>query len=85
MIVVTKMDPFGKHQFCRQLHSIHCDVPQRAVGHYSRRLSSITAGQGSYSLTFSHYEFSHYETVPGDVQRTLMDAAEKGSEEEVTP
>jgi elongation factor G len=61
------------------LHSIQSEVPLRAVGHYSRTLSSITAGQGSYTLAFSHYE-----TVPGDVQRTLMDAAEKSSEEEVT-
>ncbi len=61
------------------LHSIQAEVPLPAVGHYSRTLSSITAGQGSYSLTFSHYE-----TVPGDVQRALMDATEKSSEEEVT-
>ncbi len=54
------------------LHSIQCEVPLRSVGHYSRTLSSITAGQGSYTL-----HFSHYETVPGDVQRHLMDAAKK--------
>jgi elongation factor G len=61
------------------LHSIQCEVPLRSVGHYSRTLSSITAGQGSYTLNFSHYE-----TVPGDVQRSLMDAAKKGVEEEAT-
>ena len=61
------------------LHSIEAEVPLRAVGHYSRTLSSITAGQGSFTLTFSHYE-----TVPGDVQRSLMDAASKSSEEEVS-
>lgn len=61
------------------LNSIQSEVPLRAVGHYSRTLSSITAGQGSYTLTFSHYE-----TVPGDVQRTLMEGADKSSEEEVT-
>ena len=59
------------------LHSIHCEVPLRSVGHYSRTLSSITQGQGSYTLNFSHYE-----TVPGDVQKSLMDAATKGVEEE---
>ena len=59
------------------MQSIHCEVPLRSVGHYSRTLSSITGGQGSYTMTFSHYE-----TVPGDVQKSLMDAAEKGVEED---
>ena len=59
------------------LQSIHCEVPLRCVGHYSRTLSSMTAGQGSYTLNFSHYE-----TVPGDVQRSLMEAADKGVEED---
>jgi elongation factor G len=59
------------------LQAIHCEVPLRSVGHYSRTLSSITGGQGSYSLTFSHYE-----TVPGDVQRSLMESAVKGLEED---
>ncbi len=61
------------------IHSIECEVPLRSVGHYSRTLSSITAGQGSYSL-----HFSHYETVPGDVQHQLMDASTKEVEEEAT-
>ncbi len=61
------------------IHSIECEVPLRSVGHYSRTLSSITAGQGSYSL-----HFSHYETVPGDIQHQLMDASTKEVEEEVS-
>lgn len=61
------------------LQSIDCEVPLRAVGHYSRTLSSITAGQGSYTLSFSHYE-----TVPGDVQKSLMDAVDKTEEEEAS-
>lgn len=59
------------------MQNIQCEVPLRCVGHYSRTLSSITAGQGSYTLTFSHYE-----TVTGDVQRALMDAAQKEVKEE---
>ncbi len=59
------------------MQAIHCEVPLRSVGHYSRTLSSITGGQGSYTL-----HFSHYETVPGDVQRSLMEAAKKGVEED---
>jgi elongation factor G len=61
------------------LNSIQCEVPLRSVGHYSRTLSSMTAGQGSYAL-----HFSHYEAVPGDIQRSLMDAAKKSVEEEAT-
>lgn len=61
------------------LQSIECEVPLRAVGHYSRTLSSITAGQGSYSL-----HFSHYETVPGDVQHALMSQETKAEEEEAS-
>jgi len=61
------------------LQSIECEVPLRSVGHYSRTLSSITAGQGSYSL-----HFSHYETVPGDVQHELMAQAKKEEEEEAS-
>lgn len=61
------------------MQSIECEVPLRAIGHYNRTLSSVTGGQGSYTL-----HFSHYETVPGDVQRSLMDAAKKGVEEEAT-
>lgn len=61
------------------LHSIACEVPLRSVGHYSRTLSSITQGQGSYAL-----HFSHYETVPGDIQHQLMEEATKEVEEEAT-
>ena len=50
-----------------EMQGIDCEVPLRAVGHYSRTLSSMTAGQGSYTLSFSHYE-----TVAGEVQKQLM-------------
>lgn len=60
------------------LQQIECEVPLRAVGHYNRTLSSVTGGQGSYTISFSHYE-----TVPGDVQRSLMAASKQESEEEV--
>ncbi|MGB0596662.1 MAG: hypothetical protein ACPGLY_08235 [Rubripirellula sp.] len=50
-----------------RMQSIDCEVPLRAVGYYSRTLSSMTAGQGSYTLSFSRYE-----TVSGEVQKELM-------------
>jgi elongation factor G len=68
----------GSEAIGGNLQTIECEVPLRSVGHYNRTLSSVTAGQGSYTINFSHYE-----TVPGDVQRTLMDAA-KHTEEEVS-
>ena len=49
------------------MQSIDCEVPLRAVGHCSRTLSTITAGQGSHTLSFSHYE-----TVSGEVRKQLM-------------
>lgn len=61
------------------MQSIDCEVPLRAVGHYSRTLSSITGGQGSYTLTFSHYE-----TVPGDIQKSLMETSTRKEEEAST-
>jgi len=58
------------------VHSIDCEVPLRSVGHYNRTLSSVTGGQGSYSINFSHYE-----TMPADVQRQLMEAVKEELEE----
>lgn len=69
----------GSDAIGADLHSIHCEVPLRVLGHYSRTLSSLTAGQGSYTLNFSHYE-----AVAGDVQRTLMESAKRGIQEEVS-
>ncbi len=69
----------GSEAIGRDRHSIECEVPLRSVGHYNRTLSSVTGGKGSYTITFSHYE-----PVPGDVQRALMDAVKSGNEEEIT-
>jgi elongation factor G len=68
----------GSEAIGGKMQTIECEVPLRSVGHYNRTLSSVTGGQGSYTINFSHYE-----TVPGDVQRTLMEAA-KHTEEEVS-
>ena len=44
---------------------------------YARSLSSITGGQGSYSI-----EFSHYDVVPGNVQQEIIAKAQVKEEEE---
>jgi elongation factor G len=46
---------------------IHCEAPLREVTTYSRKLSSMTGGMGSFSM-----ELSHYDIVPANIQRELI-------------
>ncbi len=55
---------------------IHCEVPFREVLHYSRTLSSMTAGQGSYTI-----ELDHYEAMPPAVQHQYMTGVKEQEEE----
>ena len=55
---------------------LKAQVPLAEVADYHSRLSSITGGRGSYTM-----ELSHYETVPGNVQQQIIDAARKAKEE----
>ncbi len=41
-------------------------VPLSELDDYSSRLKAITAGEGSYEISFSHYD-----PVPGNIQQTL--------------
>ena len=50
-------------------------MPLAELADYNPRLSSITGGQGSYTM-----EFSHYEAVPGNVQQQIVDAHKKEHE-----
>jgi elongation factor G len=50
-------------------------VPLAEMSDYHSRLSSITGGQGSYSM-----ELSHYEPVPGNVQQQIIENAKKERE-----
>ena len=52
-------------------------VPLAEVTTYARTLSSVTGGQGSYTM-----EFSHYDVVPGNVQREILEKAKMAEEEE---
>jgi elongation factor G len=56
--------------------NIKAKVPLSEVGQYANELNSITAGRGSYTL-----EFSHYEQVPPPVQKQLVDAYKPQEEE----
>jgi elongation factor G len=59
------------------LQAIHAEVPLREVTTYARTLSSMTGGQGSYTM-----EFSHYDVMPGNVQQEIMAKAKLEEEEE---
>jgi elongation factor G len=59
------------------LQTIHTEIPLREVTTYARTLSSMTGGQGSYAM-----EFSHYDVMPGNVQQEIMSKAKLEEEEE---
>ena len=52
-------------------------VPLSEMSDYHSRLSSITGGQGSYTM-----ELSHYENMPANVQQQIVEKAKKADEEE---
>ena len=57
--------------------TIRAKAPLAEVMTYARALSSMTGGQGSFSL-----EFSHYEMVPPNEQAKIVAAAKKQEEED---
>ena len=57
--------------------AIHCEVPLREVTTYSRTLSSMTGGMGSYTM-----EFSHYDTMPANIQQEVIAKANLKEEDE---
>ena len=59
------------------LQTVHAEVPLRSVTTYARTLSSMTGGQGSYSM-----EFSHYDVMPPNVQQEIIAKAKLEEEEE---
>ena len=56
---------------------IKAKAPLAEVMRYAAQLGSITQGQGSYTM-----EFSHYEQVPGNVQQQIISKAKLAEEEE---
>ena len=52
-------------------------VPLAEMTRYAAQLGSITQGQGSY-----HMDFSHYDVVPGNVQQQIVSKAKLVHEEE---
>ncbi len=56
---------------------IMAKAPLAEVTRYAAQLGSITQGQGSYTM-----EFSHYDQVPGNVQQQIVSKAKLAEEEE---
>lgn len=56
---------------------ISAKVPLAEVTRYAAQLGSVTQGQGSY-----HMEFSHYDMVPGNVQQQIVSKAKVAADEE---
>ena len=59
------------------VQTVHVEIPLREVTTYARTLSSMTGGQGSYTM-----EFSHYDAMPPNVQQNIMAKAKMVEEEE---
>lgn len=56
---------------------IKARVPLAEVTRYAAQLGSITQGQGSYTM-----EFSHYDQVPGNVQQQIVSKAKVAADED---
>jgi len=56
---------------------IMAKAPLAEVTRYAAQLGSITQGQGSYTM-----EYSHYDLVPGNVQQQIVGKAKMAADEE---
>jgi elongation factor G len=59
------------------LTTVEAKAPLSEVMTYARTLSSMTGGQGSFTM-----EFSHYDVVPGNIQQDIMSKAKLKAEED---
>jgi elongation factor G len=69
--------PSGQDTLPGGMAVIRAQTPLAELSDYSSRLSSITGGQGSYTM-----ELSHYEQVPGNIQQQIIEQAKKAKQEE---
>ena len=66
---IQGMDPEGSFQVIR------AEVPLAELYKYSTSLRSMTQGTGDYTM-----EFDHYEPVPADLTRKIVEASKKEGE-----
>lgn len=67
----------GMEQLPGNLQVVKAHAPMAMIQDYSRGLSSMTGGQGSFTC-----EFSHYEIVPANEQQKIIAAAKHEEEED---
>jgi len=67
----------GMDQLPAGMAVIKAQVPLAEVTQYNSQLRSVTGGQGSYTM-----EFSHYEPVPGNIQQQIIAQAAKPKDED---
>ncbi len=60
------------------MQTVLAEAPLREVMHYARNLSSMTGGQGSFTMDFAHYDY-----MPANVQQEVMSKSQVLEEEEV--
>lgn len=68
--------PLGMESAGGDLQTVSAEVPLAEVTTYARGLSSMTGGQGSYTM-----EFSHYDVVPPNVQQEIVAKAKAKANE----
>ena len=68
---IIGMDSIGN------LQVIKAHVPMSEIGRYSTELRSMTGGEGSYTI-----EFSHYDIVPAKMTQEIVARAKKEDEED---
>jgi elongation factor G len=56
---VRDLDEGGMDNKVGTKHVIHADVPLASLLGYATALRSITQGEGSFSMEFSHYSVAH--------------------------
>jgi len=66
---ILGMDTQGNFQ------TVRAQVPLAEVTNYDAELRSITGGEGSYAI-----EFSHYDVVPSNIAQKIIEAAKKTRE-----
>ena len=67
----------GTDMLAGDMSVITAQVPLAEMMTYQSQLKSVTGGQGSFAM-----EFSHYETVPSNVQQTIVAQYKPKAEED---
>jgi elongation factor G len=65
----------GSESKSRSRIVIEGEVPLAELSGYDARLKALTGGEGTYSI-----ELSHYDPVPGNIQKQMMDAYQRSED-----